>query len=164
MARHQLQQRSTQLNTRHAAKTEDLPGATTSARLWLAALLAALGTLILVWLLSPGLRSDMGQVALFLSALDAAALRDWILSFGAFSPLVYFLVVVAQVIVSPIPAGPVTFAGAMIFGVPQGLALSMAGSVVGSVLVFAAARRRTTSTQTGSTEKAGGSSRSCSCP
>jgi uncharacterized membrane protein YdjX (TVP38/TMEM64 family) len=129
------------MHTRHAANRVDLTGTSMSGRLWLPALLAALGTFVLVWLLSPGLRSDLGQVAVFLSELDAAALRDWILSFGAFSPVVYFLVVVAQVIVSPIPAGPVTFAGAMIFGVPQGLSLSMTGSVVGSVLVFAAARR-----------------------
>ena len=129
------------MHTRDAAKRVDLRGASTSGRIWLAVLFAALGTFILLWSLSPGLRSDLGQVALFLSELDAAHTRDWILSFGVFSPLVYFLVVVAQVIVSPIPAGPVTFAGAMIFGVPQGLALSMAGSVVGSVLVFAAARK-----------------------
>src|SRR5215216_4006640 len=141
MARHRLHQRSTEMHTRDAAKRVDLRGASTSGRIWLAVLFAALGTFILLWSLSPGLRSDLGQVALFLSELDAAHTRDWILSFGVFSPLVYFLVVVAQVIVSPIPAGPVTFAGAMIFGVPQGLALSMAGSVVGSVLVFAAARK-----------------------
>ena len=129
------------MHSRHVAKRVDLTGASTSGRVWLAALLAALGTFILVWLLSPGLRSDMGQVALVLSARDAAHVRDWILSFGTFSVVVYFLIVITQVIVSPIPAGPVTFAGAVIFGVPQGLALSMAGSVVGSALVFAAARR-----------------------
>jgi len=129
------------MHTKQAAKGVDLTGTSTSGRVWLAALLAALGTFILAWLLSPGLRSDLGQVAVFMSTLDAADLRDWIVSFGAFSAVVYFLVVVAQVIFSPIPAGPVTFAGAMIFGVPQGLALSMAGSVVGSALVFAAARR-----------------------
>ena len=129
------------MHTRQTAKRVDLPGATASGRVWLAALLAAPGTYILAWLLSPGLRSDLGQVAISLSALEAAQIRDWIFSFGSFSPVVYFLVVVAQVIVSPIPAGPVTFAGAMIFGVAQGLALSMVGSVVGSVLVFTAARR-----------------------
>ena len=111
MARARLQQRSTLLNTTDAAKRVDLTGAPTSGRIWLAALLAGLGTFILLWLLSPGLRSDLGQVADFLSKWDAAALRDWILSFGSFSPVVYFLVVVAQVIVSPIPAGPVTFVG-----------------------------------------------------
>ena len=97
--------------------------------------------IVLLYLLSPGLRSVLGQVVSLLSELDAVGIRDWVLSFGAFAPIVYVLVVVAQVIVSPIPAGPVTFAGAMIFGVPQGLALSMAGSVVGSVIVFTAARR-----------------------
>jgi uncharacterized membrane protein YdjX (TVP38/TMEM64 family) len=141
MTRHRRQQRSTEMHTRDAANRVDLTGTSTSGRIWLTAILAALGTFIVAWLLSPGLRSDLGHLAVFLSELDAAALRDWILSFGVFSPVVYFLVVVAQVIFSPIPAGPVTFAGAMIFGVPRGLALSMAGSVVGSVLVFAAARR-----------------------
>jgi uncharacterized membrane protein YdjX (TVP38/TMEM64 family) len=141
MARALLQQRRTEMRTRQRVKGAGSTRATTSRRVWLAGLLAALGPFILAWLFSPGLRSDLGEVVVFVGGLDAAVLRDWILSFGAFSPVVYFLVVVAQVIVSPIPAGPVTFAGAMIFGVPQGLALSMAGSVVGSVVVFAAARK-----------------------
>jgi hypothetical protein len=114
MTRARLQQRSTPLNTRDAAKRVDLTGASTSGRVWLAVLFAALGTFILLWSLSPGLRSDLGQVADFLSKWDAAALRDWILSFGSFSPVVYFLVVVAQVIASPIPAGPVTFVAARV--------------------------------------------------
>ena len=102
------------MNTTDAAKRVDLTGAPTSGRIWLAAILAALGTFILLWLLSPGLRSDLGQVADFLSKWDAAAVRDWILSFGSFSPVIYFLVVVAQVIVSPIPGGPVTFVAARV--------------------------------------------------
>jgi uncharacterized membrane protein YdjX (TVP38/TMEM64 family) len=47
---------------------------------------------------------------------------------------------VVQVIASPIPAGPVALGGALIFGVWEGLALALTGSVIGSVLVFAAAR------------------------
>ena len=102
------------MNTRHTAKRVDLKDTSTSRRIWLAALLAALGMFILLWLLSPGLRSDLGQLAISLSKWDAASLRDWILSFGSFSPVVYFFVVVAQVIVSPIPAGPVTFVAARV--------------------------------------------------
>jgi uncharacterized membrane protein YdjX (TVP38/TMEM64 family) len=113
----------------------------TRRRSWLAPLLAVAGTLVLASVLSPGLRSDLGALADFLGNMDAAGVKDWILSFGAFSPVAYFLVVVAQVIVNPIPAGPVTLAGALVFGVWEGLALSMAGSVVGSVVVFAAVRR-----------------------
>lgn len=110
-------------------------------KVWLAALLAAIGTLVLAWLLSPGLGSNLGQTAVFLSGMDAAGVREWLLSFGALSPLVYFLVMVGQVVLSPIPASPVTLAGALVFGVAPGLALSMTGSVVGSAVVFLAVRR-----------------------
>lgn len=129
------------MHTGYAAKGVGSTGALAFGRSWLAALLAAAGTFAFVWLLSPGLRSDLSQVAIFLGELDAADLKDWFLSFGAWAPVVYFLIMVGQVIASPIPAGPVTLAGALVFGVWEGLALSMAGSVVGSVLVFAAVRR-----------------------
>lgn len=103
-------------------------------------LLSVVGTLVLVFLLSPGLRSDLGGFVALLGNISVAGVTDWGLSFGALSPVVYFFVV-GQVLVSPIPAGPVTLAGALVFGVWEGLALSLAGSVVGSVLVFLAARR-----------------------
>lgn len=115
----------------------------TRARTWRLAIpvLVAATTFVLVWLLSPGFRSDLTDFISFVGSLDAASIKEWVLSFGAFSPVVYLLIVVGQVMLNPIPAGPVTLAGALIFGVWQGLALSMAGSVVGSVLVFAAVRR-----------------------
>jgi uncharacterized membrane protein YdjX (TVP38/TMEM64 family) len=104
-------------------------------------LLSIVGTLALAYLLSPGLRSDLGGLVALLGGVSATGVKNWVLSFGAFSPAAYFLVVVAQVVLSPIPAGPVALAGALVFGVWEGLALSLSGSVVGSVLVFAAVRR-----------------------
>ena len=111
------------------------------AGLWRVVVLTAAATLALLFFLSSGLRSDMTDFVKFVGSIDAASIKEWILSFGTLSPLVYFLIVVGQVILNPIPAGPVTLAGALIFGVREGLALSMAGSVIGSVLVFAAVRR-----------------------
>ena len=102
--------------------------------------LTAAATFVLLWLLSPGLRLDLTDLIASVGSLDAASMKEWVLSFGALSPIVYFLIVVGQVIVNPIPAGPVTLAGALAFGIWQGLVLSMAGSVVGSILVFAAVR------------------------
>ncbi len=116
-------------------------GTPAKAGRWAVGLLSVFGTLVLAYLLSPGLRSDLGGLAALLGNISVAGLTDWILSFGALSPVVYFFVMVAQVLLSPIPAGPVTLAGALVFGVWEGLALSLAGSVVGSVLVFLAARR-----------------------
>ena len=115
----------------------------TQERIWRlgAPVLVAAVTFVLLWLLSPGLRLDLADLIASVGSLDAASIKEWVLSFGALSPVVYFLIVVGQVIVNPIPAGPVTLAGALVFGVLPGLALSMTGSVVGSVLVFAAVRR-----------------------
>lgn len=80
-------------------------------------LLAVVGTFLLAYLLSPGLRSDLGGLAALLGNINTAGVKDWLLSFGALSPVVYFLVMIAQVLLSPIPAGPVTLAGALVFGV-----------------------------------------------
>lgn len=117
------------------------PSGTPTVGRWAAGLLSVFGTLALVFLLSPGLRSDLGGLVALLGNISVAGITDWVLSFGALSPIVYFFVMVAQVLVSPIPAGPVTLAGALVFGVWEGLVLSLAGSIVGSVLVFLAARR-----------------------
>ena len=116
------------------------PRASVPGGAWTVGFLSSLGTLVLAYLLSPGLRSDVnGLVALF-GNVDASGITDWVLSFGAWSPIVYLFIMVGQVIASPIPAGPVALAGALIFGVWQGLALALTGSMIGSVLVFAAAR------------------------
>ena len=107
---------------------------------WIAGLLAAVGAFLLAYLLSPGLRSDLGGLAAILGGMDAAGVKDWLLSFGALSPVIYFLGMVAQVLLAPIPSAPVALAGSLVFGVWEGLALSLAGSVLGSVLVFLAVR------------------------
>lgn len=108
---------------------------------WVAGFLSVVGALVLAYLLSPGLRTDVNGLIAFLSNISATGITDWVLSFGAWSPVAYLLVMVAQVIASPIPAGPVALAGALIFGVWQGLALALTGSVIGSVLIFVVARR-----------------------
>ena len=108
---------------------------------WIAGLLAGAGAFFLAYLLSPGLRAELGGFAALLGSMDAAGIKDWLLSFGTLSPVVYFLGMVAQVLLAPIPSAPVALAGSLVFGVWEGLALSLAGSVLGSVLIFLAVRR-----------------------
>ena len=107
---------------------------------WIAGFLSVVGTLALAYLLSPGLRSDVNGLVAPLSNVGAISVRDWVLSFGAWSPVVYISIMMAQVIASPIPAGPIALAGALVFGVWEGLALALTGSVVGSILIFTAVR------------------------
>ena len=116
------------------------PRASVPGGAWTVGFLSSLGTLVIAYLVSPGLRSDVNGLVALLGNVDASGITDWVLSFGAWSPIVYLSIMVGQVIASPIPAGPVALAGALIFGVWQGLALALAGSMIGSVLVFAAAR------------------------
>jgi drug/metabolite transporter (DMT)-like permease len=47
---------------------------------WTVGLLAVVGTLVLAYLLSPGLRSDLGWLAALLSNIGATSVTDWLLS------------------------------------------------------------------------------------
>jgi uncharacterized membrane protein YdjX (TVP38/TMEM64 family) len=67
--------------------------------------------------------------------------RAWVRGFGIWAPAVFWLVQVAQVIAAPIPGGLIVVAGTALFGVVPGLALSLSGVFVGSLVLFAAARR-----------------------
>lgn len=59
-------------------------------------------------------------------------LRQFFAEFGLLAPLVYFLFVVAEVIVAPIPGLMLYAPGGVIFGGLAGGALSLAGNVVGA--------------------------------
>ena len=107
---------------------------------WTIAFLSVIGTLVLAYLLSPGLRSDVKGLVALVGNISAVGIQNWILSFGAWSPVVYISIMMAQVIASPIPAGPIALAGALVFGVWEDLALALTGSVVGSILIFTAVR------------------------
>lgn len=69
------------------------------------------------------------------------ALRDWVASFGAWGPAVFFLIQFAQVIVAPIPGSVTALAGGLLFGFWPGTLLSVGAMVLGSAAAFLLARR-----------------------
>jgi uncharacterized membrane protein YdjX (TVP38/TMEM64 family) len=71
---------------------------------------------------------------------DPHRLKEMITSFGPYSPLIYILLQLSQVVATPIPGGAVEFLGGYLFGVKAGLLYSMIGSIVGSWLAFSMAR------------------------
>lgn len=83
--------------------------------------------------------------ALWEGARDAfssvEALREFVLGFGPWAPVVFFLAQAAQVVLVPIPGGATVVAGALLFGPWWGTALSLAGGVVGSAALFLLVRR-----------------------
>jgi len=68
------------------------------------------------------------------------SLRAFLVSFGWWAPVVFFLLQVVQVIFSPIPGNVTTLAGGAIFGLAEGFILSGAGILIGSLLAFFLAR------------------------
>jgi uncharacterized membrane protein YdjX (TVP38/TMEM64 family) len=63
-------------------------------------------------------------------------LKKLILSFEAYSPLVYILIQMLQVVVAPIPGAPIEFLGGYLFGVKAGFLFSLIGLTLGSLLAF----------------------------
>jgi uncharacterized membrane protein YdjX (TVP38/TMEM64 family) len=99
----------------------------------IAAVLVALG---LVYLLSPAFRTEIGSVVRILSRGDVSGLRSYLLSFGAWAPVVSTLLMVLQAIVAPLPAFLITFANGLAFGAFWGGLLSVFGATVAAAVSF----------------------------
>jgi len=71
---------------------------------------------------------------------DCRKLKGVIKSFGPYSPLIFILLQVIQVVVAPIPGEAIEFLGGYVFGIWAGMFYSMIGLVLGSWLAFSIAR------------------------
>ncbi len=63
-------------------------------------------------------------------------LRDFILSFGAYSAIVFIVIQALQVVFAPIPGEVTGFVGGYVYGKIAGTLLSTVGLTLGSVLAF----------------------------
>jgi len=71
---------------------------------------------------------------------DRHQLKKVIKSFGPYSPLVFILLQIIQVVVTPIPGEAIEFLGGYVFGVWAGMVYSTIGLILGSWLAFSIAR------------------------
>nr|WP_321501679.1 TVP38/TMEM64 family protein [uncultured Dethiosulfovibrio sp.] len=72
--------------------------------------------------------------------LDVNVIREYILSFGIWAPVISFWLMIFQSIVAPLPAFLITFANAGLFGWWRGAALSWSSAMVGAALCFCISR------------------------
>lgn len=79
-----------------------------------------------------------GRLGIFNSA---GAFREWLGQFGAWAPVIFYLLQIAQVVVAFIPGEVTGVAGGIMFGFAGGLALNIFGITTGSVIAFAIARK-----------------------
>ncbi|MDQ3603758.1 MAG: TVP38/TMEM64 family protein [Actinomycetota bacterium] len=101
------------------------------------AVLAAFG---LAYLLSAGFRSEVDRAATILGRGDVAGLRDYILSFGVWAPIVSALLMILQALVAPLPAFVLTFANGLAFGTFRGGMLSLVSASLAAAVSFWIAR------------------------
>lgn len=72
---------------------------------------------------------------------DADKTRESIAAAGAFGPLVYMGLQVAQIIIAPIPGQIIGLAGGYLFGPELGLLYTVVGATIGFTLVFVLTRK-----------------------
>jgi uncharacterized membrane protein YdjX (TVP38/TMEM64 family) len=68
------------------------------------------------------------------------SLRDIVEPLGPWGPVAFVAIQVLQVVVAPIPANAIAFAGGAMFGLWPGFLLSSTGLVIGSLIAFGLAR------------------------
>ena len=116
------------------------PDARAVGRVRLAVLLGAGAAFALAYGLSPGFRSEVDRAAAILGRGDVAALRDYILSFGAWAPVVSGLLMILQALAAPLPAFLITFANGLAFGVLWGGLLSLVSASAAAAIAFGISR------------------------
>lgn len=70
-----------------------------------------------------------------------AKAKEKVLETGALGPVIYMLVVVAQIIIAFIPGGPVEILGGVLFGTAGGTALCMLGFLLGTTAVYSMVKK-----------------------
>lgn len=92
--------------------------------------------LIGIYIFVPSVNTVINQVVSYLTTLDLEGLKQYILSFGIWAPIVSFLLMILQSVAAPLPAFVITFANAALFGWVKGAILSWSSAMAGAAICF----------------------------
>jgi uncharacterized membrane protein YdjX (TVP38/TMEM64 family) len=95
-----------------------------------------MAALALLYLFSPAFRGAVQQALALLSGADIEAMRDYLLSFGAWAPVISACLMVLQALVLPVPSFVLTLANGLLFGTVWGALLSWSSAMVAAVLCY----------------------------
>ena len=93
-----------------------------------------------VYLFVAPVNQFINQMIFYLSILNIESLKEYILSFGIWAPIISFLLMIVQSVAAPLPAFLITFANAALFGWAKGAILSWSSAMAGAALCFYIAR------------------------
>ena len=102
--------------------------------------LGSIAGLIAIYALVPPVRAWIGTMVTLFGTLDVGAMKEYILSFGIWAPIISFFLMIFQAVAAPLPAFLITFANAGLFGWVKGAALSWVSAMAGAALCFYIAR------------------------
>lgn len=95
---------------------------------------------VLVYFFVKPVNNGINEIVSLFSKVDVEVIKEYILSFGMWAPIISFLLMVFQSIAAPLPAFLLTFANAGLFGWVNGAILSWTSAMAGSILCFYIAR------------------------
>jgi uncharacterized membrane protein YdjX (TVP38/TMEM64 family) len=72
---------------------------------------------------------------------DVSNVKEFVLSFGVWSPIIFILFQIAQVLIAPIPGQLVGFIGGYLFGVWMGTIYSITGMMIGTLIIVYLVRK-----------------------
>lgn len=73
--------------------------------------------------------------------LDPSRIREWLDQLGWRAPLVFIILMIAAVVVSPIPSVPLDIAAGLAFGLVWGTIYTLIGAEIGAMVAFLIARQ-----------------------
>lgn len=112
----------------------------TVRRAQLALILFLLLAGVLAYLTVEEFRAEMHVLGGIAARNDVDALREYILSFGIWAPVISIGLMILQSIIAPIPAFLIVFANGMAFGTVPGWLLSLFGQMLAAAICFGIAR------------------------
>ena len=95
-----------------------------------------IGSAGVAYLASPATRGTVNTAVTILAQGNVGALRDYIMSFGAWAPLISLLLMVLQSLVAPLPAFLLAFANGLAFGVFWGGLLTFVSALLAAAISF----------------------------
>jgi len=112
----------------------------TVRRVQIAVLLIVAAAGVASYFLFEGVRNELQTLGSIAARNDVDALREYILSYGIWAPVISTGLMILQALIAPIPAFLVVFANGMAFGTVPGWLLSLFGQMLAAGLCFIIAR------------------------
>lgn len=95
---------------------------------------------VAIYFSNTAFRAEIDHAFVLVKTGDQALIRDYILGYGMWAPVVSVALLIAQAIIVGIPASIVMFANGVAFGTSGGAAINILGRIAGAAITFGIAR------------------------